>query len=51
VEHILDMLAAGDDEETILEGFPFLEPNDIRACMVYAASLARHEYHETLQAT
>lgn len=35
VEHVLGMLAAGDSEETILEGYPWLEPEDIRACLVY----------------
>lgn len=49
VEHILDMLASGDDVPTILEGYPFLEPADIQACIAYAASLARHEYHEVRQ--
>jgi len=46
VEHILDMLAAGDDAATILAGFPFLEEEDIQASMVYAARLARHEFHQ-----
>jgi uncharacterized protein (DUF433 family) len=36
VEHILGMLAAGDSPETLLEGYPWLEPEDIRACLVYA---------------
>lgn len=36
VEHILGMLAAGDSQETILEGYPWLEPEDIRACIAYA---------------
>jgi len=43
VEHILDMLAAGDDAATILSGYPWLEPADIQACLVYASLLARHE--------
>jgi uncharacterized protein (DUF433 family) len=51
VEHILDMLAAGDDTATILGGFPFLEPEDIQACIAYAATLARHEFHEVRQAS
>mgnify|MGYP006427802889 CR=1 FL=1 len=46
VEHILGMLAAGDDAATILAGFPFLESEDIQACIDYAARLARHEFHE-----
>ena len=36
VEHILGMLAAGDNSQTILEGYPWLEPADIQACLVYA---------------
>jgi uncharacterized protein (DUF433 family) len=43
VEHVLDMLAAGDDPAIILKGFPWLEQEDIRACLVYASMLARHE--------
>ena len=43
VEHILDMLAAGDDSATILAGYPWLEADDIQACLVYASRLARHE--------
>lgn len=36
VEHVLGMLAAGDSPETILEGYPWLESEDIRACLAYA---------------
>ena len=43
VEHVLGMLAAGDTEETILEGYPWLEPEDIRACLVYAQRVVGHE--------
>ncbi|HOZ46311.1 MAG TPA: DUF433 domain-containing protein [Candidatus Hydrogenedentes bacterium] len=43
VEHVLGMLAAGDTEQTILEGYPWLEPEDIRACLVYAQRLVGHE--------
>ncbi len=35
VEHVLGMLAAGDSHETILKGYPWLEPDDIRACLIY----------------
>ena len=50
VEHILDMLATGDDPATILKGYPWLEPEDIQACLVYAARLARHERMEPMPA-
>ncbi len=43
VEHILGMLAAGDAPETILEGYPWLEMDDIKACLVYARRLVSHE--------
>lgn len=48
VEHILGMLAAGDTPETILEGYPWLEPEDIQACLVYARRLVSHERVEPL---
>lgn len=43
VEHLLGMLAAGDTEKTLLEGYPWLEPEDIRACLVYAQRIVGHE--------
>ena len=36
VEHVLGMLAAGDTAQVILEEYPFLEPEDIQACILYA---------------
>ncbi len=43
VEHILGMLAAGDTVETILEGYPWLELEDIQACLAYAHRIVGHE--------
>jgi uncharacterized protein (DUF433 family) len=43
VEHVLGMLAAGDTPATILAGYPWLEPEDIRACLVYARRLVARE--------
>jgi uncharacterized protein (DUF433 family) len=48
-EHVLGMLAAGDTPETILEGYPWLEMADIRACLVYAHRLVAHERVESLR--
>ena len=48
VEHVLGMLAAGDSHETVLAGYPWLEPDDIRACLVYARRLVGHERVEPL---
>lgn len=50
VEHVLDMLAAGDDAATILSGYPWLQAEDIQACLVYASLLARHERIELFPA-
>jgi uncharacterized protein (DUF433 family) len=46
VEHVLDMLATGDNFETILEGYPWLERADIQACLVYAR---RHVGNERIE--
>lgn len=43
VEHVLGMLAAGDTVETILKGYSWLEPEDIRACLLYARRVVGHE--------
>lgn len=48
VEHVLGMLAAGDTPKTLLEGYPWLEPEDIQACLVYARRLVGHERIETI---
>ena len=48
VEHVLGMLAAGDTAETILEGYPWLEPEDVQACLVYARRRVGHERVEPL---
>jgi uncharacterized protein (DUF433 family) len=43
VEHILGMLAAGDDFATLLEGYPWLEREDILACLAFARRVVGHE--------
>ena len=48
VEHVLGMLAAGDSPETILQGYPWLEREDILACLAYARRLVGHERVEPL---
>ncbi|MBU4273210.1 MAG: DUF433 domain-containing protein [Planctomycetes bacterium] len=42
------MLGAGDTIETILEGYPWLEVEDVRACLVYARRVVGHERIEPL---
>ncbi len=49
VEHVLGMLAAGEEAQTILEEYPMLEPEDIQACLLFAhRSLAGEHVHERL---
>jgi uncharacterized protein (DUF433 family) len=50
VEHVLAMLAAGDSADTLLEGYPWMEPEDIQACLLYARKVIGHERVEFLQA-
>jgi uncharacterized protein (DUF433 family) len=48
VEHVLGMLAAGDTPEILLKGYPWLEREDVQACLVYARRLVGHERVEPL---
>lgn len=41
VSVILDSLAAGESVEAILDGYPGLTREDVRAAVAYAADLAR----------
>ena len=47
VEHVLGMLAAGDSSEDILAAYPWLEPDDVRACLAYARRVVGHERVES----
>ena len=47
VEHVLGMLAAGDTAEDILREYPFLESQDIQACLLFAhRSMSGEHVHE-----
>ena len=48
VEQVLGMLAAGDTSETLLAAYPWLELEDIGACLIYARRLVGHEGVEPL---
>ena len=49
VEHVLEMLAAEDTAETILDEYPILEPEDIQACLLYAhRSVAGEEIQDRI---
>jgi len=41
-------LAAGDTVETILSGYPWLEKEDVQACLVYAHRRLANERIEPL---
>jgi uncharacterized protein (DUF433 family) len=45
VEQILNALAAGVPEQDLLEDLPLLEPDDIRACLAYAAEVMQQYSH------
>ncbi|MCH7227997.1 DUF433 domain-containing protein [Haloferula sp. A504] len=42
VSDLLSLLAHGATHEEILEDYPFLEADDISACLTYAAHQADH---------
>ena len=42
VKGVLDLLAAGVPEGEILEDYPYLEKEDIAACLLYAAAEIDH---------
>lgn len=48
VELILSLLAQGETPEVILDDYPNLEPDDIRACLVYARKVVGHERIEPM---
>jgi uncharacterized protein (DUF433 family) len=42
VKDVLDLLGTGVSEENILRDYPFLESEDIRACLQFAAAQVDH---------
>lgn len=46
VSRLLGLLAAGEAESAILETYPFLEPEDIREALRYAALLSEEQVIE-----
>jgi uncharacterized protein (DUF433 family) len=43
VELVLSLLAQGVPVEEILDDYPDLEPDDIRACLAYAHAIIAHD--------
>lgn len=46
VSLILDLLATGSAQQEILEDYPDLTEDDIRACLLYGAETARGRYFD-----
>ncbi|MCA9543687.1 MAG: DUF433 domain-containing protein [Myxococcales bacterium] len=44
VQTVLEFLGAGDSEADVLEAFPALSSEDIRACLRFAATVMNHRY-------
>ena len=43
VEHVLQLLAAGSSPDELLHYYPWMEREDIQACLLFAARLAGRE--------
>jgi uncharacterized protein (DUF433 family) len=51
VELVLSLLAQGVPDAEILEDYPDLEPEDIRACVAYARAVIANDSLDAVQAT
>ena len=51
VELILSLLAQGESEAGILEDYPDLKPEDIRACIAYAHAVIARDSLDAVQVT
>ncbi len=49
VEFILELLASNTSEEEILQDYPHLSGEDIRACLKYAAHSVKNEIYLDLE--
>lgn len=43
VEHVLGMMGAGSSVEELLEHYPWMEREDIQACLLFAARVVGRE--------
>lgn len=44
VQHVLEMLAAGDTPESLVKEYEWLELDDVRACLLYASTVVGNEF-------
>jgi uncharacterized protein (DUF433 family) len=49
VELILSLLAQGETTDALLEDYPDLEPDDIRACIAYAHAVISNDSLDRVQ--
>jgi uncharacterized protein (DUF433 family) len=49
VELILSLLAQGESVDAILDDYPELEPDDIRACLAYAHAVVANDRIDAVQ--
>lgn len=49
VELVLSLLAQGESAEAILDDYPELEPEDIRACLAYAHAVVANDRLEAVK--
>ena len=49
VELVLSLLAQGETPDAILDDYPDLEPDDIRACLAYAHAVIAHDRLDAVQ--
>lgn len=50
VELTLDLLSSGMTHQEILEDYPSLEADDIRACLAYASKLTKVKSYQRVSA-
>jgi uncharacterized protein (DUF433 family) len=48
ISRVLSLLASGENKETILKTYPYLDPEDINESLRYAAYLAEEETVELI---
>jgi uncharacterized protein (DUF433 family) len=48
VEHVVQMLAAGDSAEDLLTAYPWMEREDIQACLLYVLQVFRRDQQPAL---
>lgn len=49
VELVLSLLAQGETVENILDDYPDLQPEDVRACLAYAHAIIAHDSLDEVQ--